>query len=543
MKSWLSMGIMLWLMTCCTGCEESEGQKAQLPDMPEEPIVIVYENDVHCAVEGYAQLVAVRESVKEETPYVSTVSCGDFVQGDLVGSVSQGEYIVDIMNHVGYDVVTLGNHEFDFGMKQLFHLTESLNAHVVCANLRDLRMEQLVYAPYHIIRYGQTDVAFIGLTTTSTTTTTSPLTYQDEMGNLIYDFMKEDFYAHVQQQIDAARSEGADYVIALSHLGDIPNNEHATSLSLIAQTTGIDAILDGHSHSIISDTLIYNKAGKPVHLSSTGTAFQHIGLLTIDTNGQISTQLTHGEESDKEAEAFVEKIKEKANESGKRTIGKNTVELVAFDKDGNRLVRLQEMPIGNLCADAFRHMLNTDVALVNGGGIRTNLPTGEITYNHLLSVFPFGNTTCTATLTGQQLADALEVSVRFLPEESGSFMQVSGLKFEVDATIPSPVIIGEDELFSHIKPDAPRRVNHIYTKSKEDDTYHPLDPQKTYTLGGFDFHIKEMGDEGILRYTTLKEDNLGLDIDLLGSYIEQHLGGTIGAPYNTVEGRIVISYE
>ena len=539
------MGIMLWLMTCCTGCEESEGQKAQLPDMPEEPIVIVYENDVHCAVEGYAQLVAVRESAKEKTSYVSTVSCGDFVQGGLVGSVSQGEYIVDIMNRVGYDVVTLGNHEFDYGMERLFHLTGSLNAHVVCANLRDLRMEQLVYAPYRIIRYGQTDVAFIGLTTTSTPTSTSPLTYQDEEGNIIYTFMKEEFYHHAQQQIDAARAEGADYVVVLSHLGDIPDENNPTSLTFIAQTTGVDVVLDGHSHSVIPDTLIMNAAGNPVQLSSTGTAFQHIGLLSIGTDGKVSTRLipTEGREGNTEIQTYVDEIKNKVIESGMQTVGKNTVTLNATDEEGNRLVRLQEMPLGNLCADAFCHVLGTDVALINGGGIRTDMPLGEVTYNHLLAIFPFGNTACTATLSGQQLADALEVAARLLPEENGSFMQVSGMRFTVNPQLPSPVVLGDDGLFTHIPPTAPRRVSHIYIRCRESGEYLPLDPKRIYTLASFDFVLKELGCDGMLRYATLTKDNLGLDAEILATYVGQYLGGTIGVPYDTVEGRIVISYE
>ncbi len=541
MKDWLSMCFILWLMTCCTGCDKT-GKTPAAPALPDEPIVIVYENDVHCAVDGYARLLAVRDSVKKTTPYVSTVSCGDFVQGNLVGSVSHGEYIVDIMNQVRYDIVAPGNHEFDFGMKQLFHLREQLEATVVCANLRDLRTGKPVFAPYSIVRYGNTDVAFIGILTTETATSTSPLTYQDEEGNVIYDFMKEEFYTHAQQQIDAARAEGADYVVALSHLGDIPSKGNPTSLSLIAQTTGMDAVLDGHSHSTIHDTLVHDKEGKPVHLSSTGTELQHIGLLTIGKEGSLSTQLipTKGKKGDADMQSYVEAIKEKAAGDGIRVIGRNMADLIAVDAKGTRIVRLQEMPLGNLCADAFCHTLNTDIALINGGGIRANLPVGEVTHNDLFAVFPFGNEACTATLTGQQLADALEVAVRLLPEENGSFMQVSGIRFEVDSSLPSPVVMGDDELFSHVS-DAPRRVSNIRIKDKKgNDEYMPIDPSKQYTLASFDYILKELGSEGILRYATLQQENLGLDVEILTNYIEQTLGGIIGAPYDKPEGRITI---
>ena len=542
MKNGLMMVAMMWLMTCCTGCEKSGHDEPALPVMPDAPITIVYENDVHCAVEGYARLVAVRDSVKRETPYVATVSCGDFVQGDLVGSVSQGEYIVDIMNRVDYDVVAPGNHEFDYGMEQLHRLTERLSATVVCANLRDLRTERPVFAPYHIIRYGQTDVAFVGLLTTSTPTSTSPLTYQDSTGRVVYTFMKEQFYTEAQRQVDAARAEGADYVVVLAHLGDIPEDDHPTSLALIAGTRGIDAVIDGHSHSTIADTVVCNKEGRPVHLSSTGTELEHIGLLTIGTDGSIATRLlpAEGRQGDAQMQAYVAELEKKASESGLHVVARNTVTLIAIDEEGNRLVRLKEMPLGNLCADAFCHVLGTDVALINGGGIRTNMPLGEVTYNDLLAIFPFGNTACTATLSGQQLADALEVAVRLLPVENGSFMQVSGMRFSVDPQVPSPVTLDDDGLFTHIPPTAPRRVSHIYIRNRESGEYLPLDPGRIYTLASFDFVLKELGCDGILRHATIVKDNLGLDAEILATYVGQYLGGTIGEPYDKTEGRISI---
>ena len=542
MKNGLMMVAMMWLMTCCTGCEKSGHDEPAVPVMPDAPITIVYENDVHCAVEGYARLVAVRDSVKRETPYVATVSCGDFVQGDLVGSVSQGEYIVDIMNRADYDVVAPGNHEFDYGMEQLHCLTERLSATVVCANLRDLRMERPVFAPYHIIHYGQTDVAFVGLLTTSTPTSTSPLTYQDSTGRVVYTFMKEQFYTEAQRQVDAARAEGADYVVVLAHLGDIPEDDHPTSLALIAGTRGIDVVLDGHSHSTIADTVVCNKEGRPVHLSSTGTELEHIGLLTIGTDGSIATRLlpAEGRQGDAQMQAYVAELEKKASESGLHVVARNTVTLIAIDEEGNRLVRLKEMPLGNLCADAFCHVLGTDVALINGGGIRTNMPLGEVTYNDLLAIFPFGNTACTATLSGQQLADALEVAVRLLPVENGSFMQVSGMRFSVDPQVPSPVTLDDDGLFTHIPPTAPRRVSHIYIRNRESGEYLPLDPGRIYTLASFDFVLKELGCDGILRHATIVKDNLGLDAEILATYVGQYLGGTIGEPYDKTEGRISI---
>ena len=540
-KEWGSLAIWLWLMVCCNGSRKNDGQTQPAIDLPEKSIAIVYENDVHCAVEGYARMASVKKEMLQKTPYVTTVSCGDFVQGNLVGSVSQGEHIVDIMNQVGYEVVTLGNHEFDFGIKQQSALLKRLEASTVCCNFRDQRTMKPVYPPYKIVRYGHTDVAFIGITTTATATNTSPLTYQDEAGNLIYDFCKKDFYPYIQQCIDAARAEGADYIVALSHLGEYPDEDHPTSFSLIAQTTGLDAILDGHSHSLIPDTLIPNAQGNPVLLSSTGSEFGHIGVLTIDTEGELSTRLVSAEDvtPDKAMETFVNTIKEQVSAAGNRTIATNSIPFSIIDENGYRSARFEEHPLGNLCADAFRHILDTDIAMVNGGGIRAGLPTGKITYNQLLALFPFSNMACTATLTGQQLADVLECSVRLLPEENGSFMQVSGIRFKVDTTFPSPVVMDEKGLFSHVA-DVPRRVSHIYIRNKENGEYEPIDSEKIYTLASFDVQLKKLGSDGIFRHTTLKGDNLMLDVHILSTYIEKVLGGHIGAPYDAVEGRINI---
>ena len=511
--------------------------------IPEKPIVILFENDVHCAVDGYAKLVGLRESQRVMTPYVTTVSCGDFVQGDVVGSVSRGENIVKIMNEVGYDVVTLGNHEFDYGMEQMFRLTDALESSLVCANLRDQRTGELSFPAYHIVRYGEVDIAYIGFTTTTTITSTSPKTFQDEDGNFIYDFIQDDFFQNAQQRIDAARSEGADYVVALSHLGDMDRGEHASSIGLITHTTGLDVVLDGHDHHVISDTLVQNLKGTPVLLASTGTKFANIGLLTLSSEGKFHSRLvstdTDEVPTDAKIKTFVETIKTKALEDGKKVVGFNDVFLSIYDDSGNRIVRKQETPIGNFCADAFRLVLNTDVAMINAGGIRADLPQGEVTYNHLLSVFPFNNTACTARMTGQQLLDALEFSVSYLPYEDGTFMQVSGMKFEVDISIPSPVVLDDADLFSHVS-DAPRRIKHLQILDKESGNYLPIDLEKYYTLASFNYQLKELGSSGIFRYAELMEDNLGQDVEILASYIENQLGNRIPDKYAVVEKLIVL---
>lgn len=457
---WILLAL-LWL-SCFLTCEASS-DKYRVSDRPDSTIVIIYENDVHCVVDGYSRLASLRAEQRLATPYVTTVSCGDFVQGGVVGSVSFGEHIVGIMNQVGYDVVALGNHEFDFGVTQLFRLTDLLDASVVCANFRNLRTGELVLPSYRMLRYGEVDIAYVGVITPETSTLVAPTTFWDEDGNPLYDFMLHEFYQQAQSCVDHARASGADYVVLLSHLGDSERTAYPSSLGLIAATSGIDVVLDGHDHQVIPDTLVYNKEGKPVLLTSTGTKFQYIGLLTLSTNGEFSSRLVSYADlkPDAQVQAYVDGVKEKTLAEGKRVVGHSDVDLPVMDASGKTNVRCEEMPIGNFCADAFRLMLNADVAMINGGGIRAGLTSGEITFNDLLAVFPFSNTACTATLTGQQLLDALEMSVRFVPDMDGSFMQVSGMTFEVDPSVPSPVVLDEYSLFSHVSP-APRRVSHLH---------------------------------------------------------------------------------
>lgn len=225
-------GFFFAFLLLFVACRE-DNAGTTMPDLPTEPIVILYENDVHCAVDGYPLLVAMRNECLSGTKYVSTVSCGDFASGGLVGAISKGEQIVRIMNHVGYDAIALGNHELDYGAAQMFNITDSLNAPVLCANLKNVQTDVYPYPAYHIVKYGDVDIAYIGFTTTTSGTVTS---LSDEQGNPLYSFMREDFYLNAQHFIDKARKDGADYVIALSHLGGTIGSEYSKPQGRIIYT-------------------------------------------------------------------------------------------------------------------------------------------------------------------------------------------------------------------------------------------------------------------------------------------------------------------
>ena len=532
-------GFLFVLTLLFVACNE-ENIKDTTPDLPNKPIVILYENDVHCAVEGYPYLVSVRNECLTGTDYVSTVSCGDFASGGLVGAISKGEEIVRIMNFVGYDAVVLGNHEFDYGVPQMFNITDSLDAPVLCANLKNVQTEEFPYPAYHIISYGDVDIAYIGFTTTTSGTVTS---LSDEQGNPLYSLMREDFYTNAQYFIDEAREDGADYVIVLSHLGDSQKGIHPNSTGLIANTTGLDAVIDGHDHHVIEESFINDKDGKPVLLTSSGTNFQYIGKLTIDTNGGIRSALVNTSSSgfvpDNETALFVNRVKEGVESLGDFVIGNSEVDLMIYDENGKRIVRKQETNIGDFCADAFRAFTGADIALVNGGGIRKDIKKGEILFNDLYNVMPFGDMIATGSLTGQQLTDVLEYAVSKLPDEAGVFMQVSGLRFKINPDIPSPVVIDpESEMFSHIK-EGERRVSDIEIMDSESGEYNDIELSRRYTMATLDYLILELGGDGIFKDVEPDSTYWGADIEILRSYLENNLGGTIGDEYSKPQGRII----
>ena len=511
------------------------------PDLPTEPIVILYENDVHCAVDGYPLLVSVRKECQSATDYVSTVSCGDFASGGLIGAISKGEQIVRIMNYVGYDAIALGNHELDYGIPQMLNITESLNAPVLCANLKNVQTGTSPYPAYHIISYGDVDIAYIGFTTTTSGTVKS---LSDEQGNPLYSFMREDFYLNAQKFIDKARKDGADYIIALSHLGDSQTDGmHPSSTSLIANTTGLDAVIDGHDHHVIEEQFINDKDGNPVLLTSSGSNFQYVGKLTIDTNGGVhSTLVSTGDDEitpDNETALFVNSVKEEAEGLGNFVIGHSEVDLMIYDENGKRIVRKQETNIGDFCADAFRAFTGADIAMVNGGGIRKNIEKGEILFNDLYNVMPFGDMIATGSLTGEQLIDALEYAVSSLPAEAGVFMQVSGLRFKINPDIPSPVVMdAETEMFSHIE-EGERRVSEVEILDKESGEYKDVELTRRYTMATLDYLILELGGSGIFKGVEPDPTYWGAEIEILRSYIENNLNGTIGSEYSEPQGRII----
>lgn len=504
------------------------------PNTPDQPIVILFDNDVHCAVDGYSKIAALKHETQQQTDYVTLVSSGDFAQGNTIGSLSQGKYIVDIMNAANYDIVTIGNHEFDYGTAQLDSLARRLNAEIVCCNIS--REGQMLYPAYTMRQYGKTQIAFIGAATPTTFNTSTPTYFQDAEGNIIYSFHKDDTYTLIEQAAKTARKQGADYVILLSHLGD--DTDIDNSVNLIHATSGIDAVLDGHAHHVIN-RYEANAKGDSIILISTGTAFQNIGSLTISTNGHLTAELLPTDRltlSDSLTTATITEVRDKLSSIVNQKIGYSEVPLSDRDPQGHRVVRNAETTLANFMTDAIRFVAGTDVAFANGGGLRAPLPQGNITYGSLYAIWPFNNTIRRMQATGQQIIDALEVGAKRYPLEDGDFMQVSGLRYTIDPNIPSSVVLDENGMFTSIGDT--RRITKV--EIQHGNEWQDLCPDSLYTVGGQSYIMVSKGAAGMFRFMTELPSDMVPDIDAIILYLN-HLNGIIPASiYGNTEGRINI---
>ena len=540
----LAVCMVLGLMTTVFAADEKSND-----------IVILHTDDAHCGVNdnlGYAGVAAYKAEMQKTHNYVALVDCGDAIQGESIGTLSAGAYLVDIMNEVGYDFATFGNHEFDYKLPQLAKLTKQAKYQYLACNFKYIGKgtSDLNYKPYEIVTYGDKKVAFIGIVTPESFTKSTPAYFQDESGNYIYSFSEDEtgtaLYETVQKTVDEARAAGADYVIAMGHLGNEGITDRWTSKAVIANTTGIDAVLDGHDH-IAGVQKVANKDGKQIVLTEPGTKFENLGKLTIKTDGTITAELISPKEfTEKDAgiTAYITKLTDTFKEYVSKVVAKSSITLPDKDENGNRLVRNHETALGDLCADAFRVMMDADIGIMNGGGIRKPIKAGDITLDNILSVFPWGNLPCKMEVTGQTVLDMLEMGAINYPEESGGFLSVSGLKYTIMAGVPSSIELTDKGEFSKVA--GKYRVTNVQVLNKKTNEYEPLDLNKTYTLGGLEYTILYCGD-GFTMFNDSKVLKAGdasyTDAQMVVDYIENKLGGTIGEEYAKPQGRISVNTD
>ena len=540
----LAVCMVLGLMTTVFAADEKSND-----------IVILHTDDAHCGVNdnlGYAGVAAYKAEMEKTHNYVALVDCGDAIQGESIGTLSAGAYLVDIMNEVGYDFAAFGNHEFDYKLPQLAKLTKQAKYQYLACNFKYIGKgtSDLNYKPYEIVTYGDKKVAFIGIVTPESFTKSTPAYFQDESGNYIYSFSEDEtgtaLYETVQKTVDEVRAAGADYIIAMGHLGNEGITDRWTSKAVIANTTGIDAVLDGHDH-IAGVQKVANKDGKQIVLTEPGTKFENLGKLTIKTDGTITAELISPKEfTEKDAgiTAYITKLTDTFKEYVSKVVAKSSIALPDKDENGNRLVRNHETALGDLCADAFRVMMDADIGIMNGGGIRKPIKAGDITLDNILSVFPLGNLPCKMEVTGQTVLDMLEMGAINYPEESGGFLSVSGLKYTIMAGVPSSIELTDKGEFSKVA--GKYRVTNVQVLNKKTNEYEPLDLNKTYTLGGIDYTILYCGD-GFTMFNDSKVLKAGdasyTDAQMVVDYIENKLGGTIGEEYAKPQGRISVNTD
>ena len=472
----------------------------------EHDIVILHTNDIHCGINdniGFAGLAQIKKDALARTPNVALVDAGDAIQGAPIGKLSRGLAVVNIMNYLGYDFCIPGNHEFDYGMDRFKELVPLQRAGYYCANFVYAGNNKQVLPGYKIMQYEDTKVAFVGASTPESLTTSTPTFFQNEKGQYIYSFCEDKsgnkLYKQLQKNIDKARKEGADYVFIVGHLGMDGTTPQWSSESVAKNTQGVDAVIDGHSH-------------------------ERFQLLT-ESNGKDANIARVIAQEIKTYEPLL-----------KQPVGEALVQLRSNDPaTGERIVRNRECSLGDFVADAYRAVLDCDVVLANGGSIRNEIKTGVISYNDLLEAFPFGNMCVVLEVNGQQILDALEMGAISYPEESGGFMQVSGLSYTIDSSVPSSIEL--DAKGNFVRVAGARRVSDVKIDGK------PLDVKKKYTVGATSYMLK-FGGDGMTMFkgARLVQDEMMSDADTIMEYLQNHLNGKVGEQYANPygDGRIVI---
>ena len=504
-------------------------------------IIVLYTNDVHCAIDDYAYLAAYRAEKIADGNTVITVDAGDAIQGEVIGSMTEGEAIVEIMNAVGYDYAVPGNHEFDYGMERFLELSESKAEYeYISSNFNYLPAVKSVFEPYAIEDVNGVQIAFIGITTPETITKSTPEFFKDESGNFIYGFpaypgemTNEALYENVQKSVDEANEDGADIVIAVGHTGILETSDGWKSTDIIANTDGIDYYIDAHSHETIESTAYKNVNNEDVIITSTGTKFANFGVLTISGNN-ADFELVNPDNIDieimsEEAQFAYENVKAKIDGYNEQIsylydeIGTSEAKLVAYDSDGSWAVRKRETNAGDFVADAYRAVTGADVAIANGGGIRAEIETGGVSRKTLMDVNAFNNDMCVLEVTGQQLIDVLEHGARNCPDSLGGFFQVSGVTFEIHTYLPSPVITDQLGNFVGIDETMERRVQNVIVGGEH------VDLEKIYTLAGSAYVLTQGGD-GLTMLDNAKivqMEGLPCDSEMLIKYFTENLGGKI----------------
>ena len=477
-------------------------------------VTILYTNDVHTYIDKqapeltYAAIAALKQSYQNAGKKVLLVDAGDHVQGTAYGSMDQGASIIELMNAAGYDAATPGNHEFDYGMDRAKELMRDADFPYLSCNWVDLRTNLRVLPEIKVFVRGGVRIAFVGITTPETFTKSTPAYFMNKaQTKYIYDILGgedgQKLYSAVQKAVDKAKCL-ADVVIGLGHLGVDPSSSPWTSEEVIAHTTGFDAFIDGHSHTVMENKQVADASGRMVTLTQTGSYFANVGEMTIAPDGTISTRLvsTYDQEDPAvaaEQAAWVSSVDEML---GEKIAVADTKFYITDPATGKRRIRSGETNLGDFVADGIYtyfnevEQLHCDIAIMNGGGIRSDEDAGYWTFKTCKQVSPFGNVACLMSVTGKQIQDALEFAARFAGaegKENGGFLQVAGATYEIHTDIPNTVQTDDKNVWIGSATGTPR-VQNVKIYDRANGTYVPLDENKTYALAGMNYTLRNLGD-------------------------------------------------
>ena len=505
--------------------------------------VILHTNDVHGSIAGYANVAELRNEYEAQGADVILVDAGDFSQGTTYVSTSKGLDAITMMNAAGYDVVTLGNHEFDYGYAQLKDNLSKAEFQIVCADVFDENGET-IYPANTVFTTDDLTIGFVGFETPEAQTKANPALIKG-----LRFAAGEELYTIAQENIDELKAEGVDLVIAIAHLGVDEESAPNRSTDLWANTTGFDFIIDGHSHTVMTE----GANGEPIQ--STGTAFANIGVIIIDNEtkaieGNFLQSVSHDEDGttvydiphDIQVSGYAQEIMDRVNGEYNIVFAQSLVDLNGERDPGNRT---EETNLGSLISDAIMWTILKDegsltvddeyaLSIVNGGGIRASIAKGSITKKDVNTVLPFGNTITVVYVTGTELLEALEASTYCTPTAIGGFPQVAGIEFTVDTTKPYDA---NAETYPASTYYGPASINRVTINNVNGL---PFDENATYAVITNDF-MAAGGDTYYAFASSTNKFDTGIPLDeAVMAYITDKLGGVVGEEYAEPFGRIHI---
>lgn len=504
-----------------------------------DKLVILHTNDIHgravadpaTGAIGYAAIAQIKEDLKSIGAQVLLLDAGDAAQGTPIVNLSQGKAAIEFMNAVGYDAMSPGNHEFDWGLDNLKQILEVAEFPVLAANIVDKISGEPVFGDRKIFEMPNgLKVGVFGLDTPETLTQTHP----DKVKGITFAMDKE-LYACAQAQIDALKAENCDLIVCLGHLGVTPGSAPNRSIDVIENTTGIDLFIDGHSHTEIDGGQMIGET----MLVSTGEYSKNLGVVVVDGD-TLKASLYRPLHA--EVAALVNGVDAAVKEQLSAVFAQTEVDLNGERDPG---VRTQETNLGDFAADAIlwagQQAMGDQVvaAITNGGGIRTSIKTGDITMIDMKTVFPFGNEVSVLNVTGAELLEALEAATCSTPTAIGAFPQVAGIEFTINTTVPYE----NGELYpdsTYYKPAKPGSRVTIATVGGK-----PFDPEALYAIatndftaaGGDTYYAFKFANE-----TAGYKTGVALE-DALVQYVTAVLGGVVGEQYAEPQGRITIVTE